>query len=250
MTKKRTKTDRVLGSLKGREKRTPIADDMFLPNNSGDHQKSIKRNTPTGTKDLVNKEYVDGQFPVTHASTTGQTTDDHHAESHSIASHSDTTATGAEMETLTDDSMADTLHRHSELSASDGTPDQALVVDTAGKVGIGTATPACKLDVDGAISSGKINGTSSDALNVSGCNVIKCDATAGNITIGGFAGGVVGQVVHLIKSATANNVIIEHNEGTGTQKIITPDGVDITLTNRGGVTLVCAITNYWHVVSQ
>ncbi len=35
---------------------------------------------------------------------------------------------------LLDNSMADTLHRHSELSASDGTPDQALVIDAEGNV--------------------------------------------------------------------------------------------------------------------
>jgi len=38
--------------------------------------------------------------------------DAHHAESHTIASHSDTTATGAELETLTDGSNADSLHVH------------------------------------------------------------------------------------------------------------------------------------------
>ncbi len=75
-----------------------------------------------------------------------------HAESHSVASHNDTTATGAELNTLTDNSMADTLHRHSELSASDGSPDRALVVDTAGKVGIGTTTPSAPLEVSGRIS--------------------------------------------------------------------------------------------------
>jgi len=64
-----------------------------------------------------------------------------HAESHNIASHSDTTATGAELDDLTDNSMVDTLHRHSELSASDGTPDRALVVNASGYVGIGTTTP-------------------------------------------------------------------------------------------------------------
>lgn len=69
-----------------------------------------------------------------------------HAESHTIASHSDTTATGAELETLTDNSMADTLHRHSELSASDGTPDAALVVDATGQVGIGTASPLVQFE--------------------------------------------------------------------------------------------------------
>ena len=48
---------------------------------------------------------------------------------------------------LTDNSMADTLHRHSELSANDGTPDQALVVDATGNVGIGIATPLDVLQV-------------------------------------------------------------------------------------------------------
>ena len=55
-----------------------------------------------------------------------------HTESHTVASHSDTTATGAELETLTDNSMADSLHRHSELSASDGTPDAAWGCNTTG----------------------------------------------------------------------------------------------------------------------
>ncbi len=49
---------------------------------------------------------------IAHADTTGQTADDHHAELHSIASHNDTTATGAELETLTDGSNADALHTH------------------------------------------------------------------------------------------------------------------------------------------
>ncbi len=79
--------------------------------------------------------------------------------------------------TLTDNSMADTLHRHSELSANDGTPDQALTVDAMGRVnisydlivdsdllfvdvapgyvGIGTNTPGEMLDVVG---NAEING--------------------------------------------------------------------------------------------
>lgn len=47
---------------------------------------------------------------------------------------------------LINDSMADALHRHSELSASDGTPNPALQVDASGKVGIGT-TPGYNLDM-------------------------------------------------------------------------------------------------------
>ena len=44
--------------------------------------------------------------------TTGRTTDDHHTESHTVASHSDTSGTGAELDTLTDGSDADALHAH------------------------------------------------------------------------------------------------------------------------------------------
>ncbi len=39
-------------------------------------------------------------------------------------------------------------HRHSQLAASDGTPAAALVVDAAGKVGIGVTSPGAFLDVD------------------------------------------------------------------------------------------------------
>ena len=39
-------------------------------------------------------------------------TADNHDEAHTVASHSDTTATGAELETLTDGSDADALHAH------------------------------------------------------------------------------------------------------------------------------------------
>jgi len=44
-----------------------------------------------------------------------------HAESHTIASHSDTTATGTELETLTDGSAADSLHTHANLHAESHT---------------------------------------------------------------------------------------------------------------------------------
>jgi len=50
---------------------------------------------------------------------------------------------------LTDNSICDTLHRHSELVASDGSPDPALSVDATGQVGIGTSSPLQKLHVVG-----------------------------------------------------------------------------------------------------
>ena len=80
---------------------------------------------------------------LSHDSLSDVSTDDHHAEAHSIASHNDTTATGAELETLTNNSIADALHRHSELVASDGSPDPALQADATGQIGIGV-TPLAR----------------------------------------------------------------------------------------------------------
>jgi len=61
----------------------------------------------------------------------------HHAESHTIASHNDTTATGTELETLTDGSNADALHIHSggivthaSTTGQTATDHQALVTIT------------------------------------------------------------------------------------------------------------------------
>ncbi len=63
----------------------------------------------------------------THASTTGRTTDDHHAQSHSIASHSDTTATGAQLNTLTAGASSDaqSLHTHDDKSETNHTHTHA-----------------------------------------------------------------------------------------------------------------------------
>lgn len=55
---------------------------------------------------------------VAHSATTGKTTDDHHSEAHTIASHSDTTATGAELGELTDGSET-TLHSHASSGGAD-----------------------------------------------------------------------------------------------------------------------------------
>jgi len=60
--------------------------------------------------------------------------DAHHNELHTIASHSDTSATGGQLDSLINNSIVDTLHRHSELVASDGSPDPALSITSSGNI--------------------------------------------------------------------------------------------------------------------
>lgn len=83
-------------------------------------------------------------------------------QAHNIASHSDTSATGTELNTLTDNSMADTLHRHSELSASDGTPDKAWSVNATGDL---SAAGAYDFTTTGDISSGNLSVTGIASFN-------------------------------------------------------------------------------------
>jgi len=67
-----SKEKRLINSLtrKKPEARIPIAQDMYLPNQSGDHSKGRVNTTPSNDTDLVNKKYVDD----THSSLTAPIT--------------------------------------------------------------------------------------------------------------------------------------------------------------------------------
>lgn len=64
----------------------------------------VVTNTQHGVRTLANAH--------AHSAMSGQGVDDHHDEAHTALSHSDQGATGAELETLTDGSNADSLHAH------------------------------------------------------------------------------------------------------------------------------------------
>ena len=107
--------------------------------------------------------------------------------------------------------------------------------------------------VDGGTATGAIINASrtitsgGDAVDATGINVLLVDKSGGNVTIGGFTGGVAGQVLHVVSTDTANNLIIEHNEGGGNQDIHVGNA-DITYTATcGGLTLVCDGTN-WNAI--
>ena len=68
---------------------------------------------PTEITQYIEQTVIDGV--VAHSQLTGVSTDDHHARDHDISTH-DTTATGAELNTLTGGTDASALHTHTIVS--------------------------------------------------------------------------------------------------------------------------------------
>lgn len=86
-----------------------------------------------------------------------------------------------------------------------------------------------------------------DDVDVSNVNILFVDSTGNTITIGGFIGGVDGQVLHICKTDDAANAVkLEHNEGTANQNIFLHAGLDETLVNEyGGWCLGCNGSNWF-----
>lgn len=122
-----------------------------------------------------------------------------------------------------------------------------------GNVGIKVADPHSALEVAGAISSAVLSFSTvgpTDNVNVAGVNTLLVDTSANNVTIGGFVGGVNGQVLYIVRESNANSLTLEHIEGTGNQDIYLHAGADETLTTEyGGWILVCDGT-HWHDTSH
>ncbi len=126
--------------------------------------------------------------------------------SHTVLSH-DTDTTGAELTSLADNSMADTLHRHSELSASDGSPDKIVYTDSDGVL-YADAGPL-GLDVQYMANIG----THLDVVN--------------NITVGGTVDGVD----IAARDHAESHSVASHNDttATGAELDELTDGSDTTL---------------------
>ncbi|KKN74959.1 hypothetical protein LCGC14_0384610, partial [marine sediment metagenome] len=143
-------------------------------------------------------EGLGGGSQLSHDQLDDVSVDDHHAQSHNIASHSDTTATGTELDALTDNSMADTLHRHSELSASDGSPDRIVYTNSEGV-----------LFAD-ALGTGASSGLGLDVMYGA---TIGTHLTVGNdITVGGTVDGVD----IAVRDHAESHSVASHNDTTAT----------------------------------
>ena len=143
------------------------------------------------------------------------------------------TISGTNLHYETDNTQTDVSNFDGNLSSSDTDVQTALETLDDGPLFNGTST----LSTTGP----------TDNVDVDAIGVLFLDCSSNNVTIGGFANGVNGQVLHVVRTGTTNDAIIEHNEGGGSQDILLADEVDQTLSTYGGWTFVCDGTDWFEV---
>ena len=115
------------------------------------HDGSYYTETELDNGQLDNRYYTEGEVDTISGALSSEIDSDisthtsnanaHHNESHTVASHSDTSGTGAELDTLTDGSNADVLHSHTtSVSGGDHSILTNLDYASAGHTGFLPAT--------------------------------------------------------------------------------------------------------------
>ena len=116
----------------------------------------------------------------------------------------------------------------------------------------GTNTPltldGANVDIDGTVTykhTAFSTAGPTDNIDVSDTTVLEVDTSSNNVIIGGFTGGVQGQILYIVKTDTANFIQLEHNEGGGSQDIFLTTGADERVVGFGGYTLYCNGTSWF-----
>lgn len=136
---------------------------------------------------LVSAGNADSLHSHAHSATTGKTANDHHNESHTVASHSDTSATGAQLNTLVGGGST-TLHSHiagmgtlvhsSNTPASTSATTEADILDITG-LSI-SATHSIRIELATRLDNNSAGArTSSIGLHLNGGSVMTAVSAAG-----------------------------------------------------------------------
>lgn len=90
-----------------------------------------------------------------------------------------------------------------------------------------------------------------DDVDVTNVNILFINASANNITIGGFIGGINTQVLYVTKTdESANSVTLENHKNTGNQEIHLHAEADETLINEHGGWVLACDGEHWYDCSH
>ena len=134
--------------------------------------------------------------------------------------------TQAEFNTLTDNSIANALHRHTELVASDGSPDPALSIDEVGRVGMGTSDPEGSLELRTGNSIMRIRDTGATATATTSY-IEFGGTTASNFDRTGYVGDVAVGDTHISLRAEDGDLILGDSSSPS---VLTLSGGNVTIT--------------------
>lgn len=87
--------------------------------------------------------------------------------------------------------------------------------------------------------------TDATSLQVAYVETLVVDTSSGNVSINSLLGGFTGQQISVVKKSNLNNLNIRNN-GTGTEKILTPAGTDTVLTGRSCYRLTCVDSEWFN----
>jgi len=84
-------------------------------------------------------------------------------------------------------------------------------------------------------------------VDVTGLDTLLIDCSSNDVTIGGLAGGIHGQVLHIVRGCNAGfSATLNHDHASATQKLYLHKAADESLsTEYGGWTFICVNGTHW-----
>jgi hypothetical protein len=194
----------------------------------------IGTSSPATPLDISINDSTNGTIlRLTHSAGSTWSDDDPVASLEMYSSDASGPGVKAAIQALVDTSGGGNYINHSKLefkTCRTNSLSTKMTIDSSGEVSIpGNIDLGGRFIVDIPVS------TTSTEPSASGVSVISMNMAGGSISVVGFSGGVSGQIIHVIKTSSANTLTFVYNSGSAGSgnKILTKSGTDITISNYG-----------------